>query len=229
MHSRLFSDKEFNQKLIRIALPLTLQSFMLAAVAASDTFMLGVVEQNAMSAVSLASKIQFIQNIVVCSVSAVISMLGAQYWGKKSKHTCGKVLGIGLHISTLVSFLFFAGCLFIPRTLMSVFTNSAELIDIGEKYLKIAGWSYLLTGPTQCLLSLLKVTGNERSSVAGVKRDAGNGCRGFGIVGDRELHQSADVPEGHFGSGTISHILSFSDHDVILGYVPFRVIAGLSR
>lgn len=57
---RLFGDAHFNRKLIRLGIPIMLQSLMLSSVAASDAFMLGSVEQNAMSAVSLASQIQFI-------------------------------------------------------------------------------------------------------------------------------------------------------------------------
>ena len=41
---------------------------------------------------------------------------------------------------------------------MVLFTNEPELIAIGADYLRIAGWSYLLTGISQCYLVILKVT-----------------------------------------------------------------------
>ena len=49
--------KEFTQKLISLILPITFQQFMLALVSASDALMLGMISQNALSAVSLASQI----------------------------------------------------------------------------------------------------------------------------------------------------------------------------
>lgn len=41
---------------------------------------------------------------------------------------------------------------------MTIFTNEQELIDIGASYLRIAGWSYLLTGFSQCYLVMMKVS-----------------------------------------------------------------------
>ena len=42
----------FYKKLMRLTLPIALQSLLLASVAAADAFMLGRIEQNAMAAVS---------------------------------------------------------------------------------------------------------------------------------------------------------------------------------
>ena len=52
--------KDFYKKLYRLALPISLQSLLLASVAAADAFMLGRIEQNATAAVSLATQIQFV-------------------------------------------------------------------------------------------------------------------------------------------------------------------------
>ena len=51
----LFGDKIFNRKLFSLAFPITMQSLMLALVAAADAIMLGKVSQDAMAAVSLAA------------------------------------------------------------------------------------------------------------------------------------------------------------------------------
>lgn len=46
---------DFSKKLITLILPITFQQFMLALVSASDALMLGMLSQDALSAVSLAS------------------------------------------------------------------------------------------------------------------------------------------------------------------------------
>lgn len=154
----IFSDKAFLSKLLHITLPLAFQNLMLASVAAADAMMLGFFNQNSMSAVSLATQIQFIQNMIVFAIVSVESILGAQYWGKKDKDSVSKVFALSLKLSVATSFLFFIGCEFFPRQLMLIFTNEEELISLGIDYLKIAGWSYLLTGISQCYLTLMKVT-----------------------------------------------------------------------
>ena len=72
--------------------------------------------------------------------------------------TVNDIFCIGLRLSIAVSFLFFAGCFFFARYLMMIFTNEEALIIIGVRYLKIAGWSYLLTGISQCYLAIMKVS-----------------------------------------------------------------------
>ena len=160
----IFSDKHFNKQLFHLALPIILQSLMLALVAAADAFMLGGVDQNSMAAVSLASQIQFIQNIVISSIVATAAILGAQYWGKGDQKTIGHIFCMIIRSCFLVSLAFFAGCVLFPRYLMLLFTNEEELIAIGIRYLRIAGWSYLLTGLSQCYLTILKVTDHPADS-----------------------------------------------------------------
>ena len=154
----LFDDKPFYRKLVAIMAPIALQNLMLAMVAAADTVMLGRVDQNAMAAVSLATQIQFVQNMILGVVVSVIGILGAQYWGKGDKVVLGKLFGMGIRHCVVISVALFIGCVFFPRYLMRLFANDETLIAIGVKYLKIAGWSYLLTGVSQCYMAIMKVS-----------------------------------------------------------------------
>lgn len=154
----LLGDKAFLRRLTITALPIAFQYLMLASVAASDAVMLGSVEQNAMSAVSLATQIQFIQNMFISSIVSAGSILGAQYWGKGDTGSVNKIFGLILRFCVVISGIFFIGCLIFPRSLMLIFTNEESLISIGIQYLRIAGWSYLLTGISQCYLTIMKVS-----------------------------------------------------------------------
>ena len=156
--SPFFTDGPFYRKLARLALPISLQALLVALVAASDAAMLGRVNQNAMAAVSLATQVQFLQNMGVFAVTTALSLLGAQYWGKGDRESMGKLFRIGLRTVGCVSLTVAALCVFAPRALMHVFAKEGPLVDIGAGYLRIAGLSYLLTGVTQCHLAILKVT-----------------------------------------------------------------------
>ena len=154
----LFDDKPFYRKLTSLTVPIALQSLMLAMVAAADAVMLGRVDQNAMAAVSLATQIQFVQNMILGTVVSVVGILGAQYWGKNDKAVLGKIFGMAIRHSVVISVVFFIGCVYFPRYLMRCFANDETLLDLGSKYLRIAGWSYLLTGISQCYLAIMKVS-----------------------------------------------------------------------
>ena len=164
MKNSVFKDREFLSKLLKLTLPIAFQSLMLASVAAADALMLGNIEQNAMAAVSLATQIQFVQNIFIMSAIAVTVALGAQYWGKGDMRAIDQIFAISLRILSLVSLLFFAGCELAPRTLMRLFTNEEALVGIGIRYLRIAGWSYLITGASQTWLAVMKISGHARET-----------------------------------------------------------------
>ena len=185
---RLFKDEVFNRKLWRLMLPIALQSLMLSAVAAGDALMLGRVEQDSMAAVSLATQVQFVQNMIITSVTAAASILGAQYWGKGDKRTIVDIFNMSLRLNGLISLVFFLLCVLIPDKLMLVFASEKALISIGADYLRIAGWSYLLTGITQCYLTTMKVTDHVArtawiSSSAVVLNLILNGVFIFGLLG----------------------------------------------
>ena len=150
--------KEFNEKLRKLSLPIAFQSLMLAAVAAGDALMLGRVAQDQMTAVSLATQIQFVQNMFIMAATAAGAILGAQYWGKRDRVTMQKLFNLMLRWSGLISLLFFAACEIMPETLMHLFSHDEPIIEIGSGYLRIAGFSYLMTGISQCYLTTMKVT-----------------------------------------------------------------------
>ena len=158
-------NKYFYRRLWKTAAPITFQSLMLALVAACDALMLGRVAQEQMTAVSLATQVQFVQNMFLMAITAAGSILGAQYWGKGDRPTMRCLFHLMLRFAGLVSILFFAACEFVPGILMAAFTNDETLITIGSAYLRIAGWSYLLTGISQCCLAIMKVTDHVNPSV----------------------------------------------------------------
>ncbi len=160
----LFSDKEYFRKLFTLALPIAFQQLMLASVAAGDSIMLGRLNQNAMSAVSLATQVQFVQNLFLFGFAEAALILGAQYWGKGNKKAIRDIFCTMLKISIIVSFAFFGACELIPEKLMWLFTSEPELIEIGTSYLRIAGWSYLLTGISQSYLTIMKVSDHATTS-----------------------------------------------------------------
>ena len=164
--AELFGDKEFNRQLAKLALPIALQQLMLATVAAADAIMLGSSSQNEMSSVSLATQIQFVQNMFLFAVVSAVTVLAAQYWGRGNTGAVNAVFCIGLRLNVAVSVLFFVGCVFFPRPLMLIFTDVDTLVESGAEYLRIAGWSYLMTGISQCYLCIYKIIGKQNHAAA---------------------------------------------------------------
>ena len=156
MNTALTESSTFYRNIFRLALPIVFQNLITTAVGSADVIMLGWVSQNALSAGSLASQIMFILNLVYSGISSGIGMLAAQYWGKKDTDTIEEIMGIGMKLSILVSFLFFVLACFFPRLLRLIFTSEEELICTGAPYLRIVGISYLFMSISQVYLCTMR-------------------------------------------------------------------------
>lgn len=152
-------EHRFRNKILKLAMPITAQQFMLALVSACDAFMLGGLNQNSLSAVSLASQITFVFNLILAALTIGENMFVAQYYGKKNFDGLRKSAGLVLRYVLIISVLFLIATLFIPETLMRLFTNDTTLIDYGIKYLKLIGLSYMFSGVLQVLQGILKNCG----------------------------------------------------------------------
>ena len=154
----------FYKKLIALVFPIAIQNLMTALVSASDALMLGFLDQTALSAVSLATQVQFVLNLFFSAITIGTTVLAAQYWGKQDKESVEEVLCIALKMSILISIIFFTAAFFFPRLLMRIFTNEISLIEAGIPYLRIVSWSYLFMGFSQIYLCIMKNSGRTTKS-----------------------------------------------------------------
>lgn len=156
--------RDFYRKLVGLVLPITFQQFMLALVSASDALMLGAYTQDALSAVSLAGQVAFVQNLFFAAMTIGFSAFAAQYWGIRDKDTIEKIFAYVLKITVAVSFLFALAAFCVPEFLMGIFTSDQKLVDLGVIYLRYVSLSYFLTGISQIYLCALKNSGRAAMS-----------------------------------------------------------------
>lgn len=157
-------ESNFTKKLLTLVFPIAFQQFMLALVSACDALMLGALSQDALSAVSLASQITFVENLFFAAVTIGLSMLAAQYWGKKDTAAVERIFAYVMKVTAAVSFVFFLAGLCFPKALMRIFTNDRLLIDGGAVYLRTVSLSFFLAGVSQVYLCILKNTGKAAKS-----------------------------------------------------------------
>ncbi len=168
MESKMLGGENtvFYKKLFTLVLPIAFQQFMLAAVSASDALMLGFVNQDALSAVSLAGQVTFVFNLFMGGLTMGTSILAAQYYGKRDVPSIERIFAYVTSVSFLISVVFFLASLVFPSALMKIFTGEPQLISDGSVYLRAVSSSYLFTGISQIYLCILKNTGGAVKSMA---------------------------------------------------------------
>ncbi len=160
--------EKFAKKLVALVLPIAFQNLMTSLVSASDALMLGWLDQNSLSAVSLATQVSFVLSLFQAALTIGATVLAAQYWGNRDTEAVEKVLAIALKASMIIAIIFFFVSFFFPKLLMSIFTKEAILIEQGILYLRVVSWSYLCIGISQIYLCIMKNSGRTaRSTVYG--------------------------------------------------------------
>lgn len=99
-------NKTINKRLLHIVAPIALQYLMASLVTACDAFMLGFLDQDSLSASSLAGQIAFVFSLFYGVFVFGLTVLAAQYWGKGDKRTAEEVLAITMRYSLLVGLIF---------------------------------------------------------------------------------------------------------------------------
>lgn len=157
-------DKTIYKKLSGIVAPIAFQYLMASLVTASDAFMLGFLNQDSLSAASLAGQIAFVFSLFFGAFVFGLTVLAAQYWGKGDNKTTEEVLAITMRYSLLVGLVFTLGTAFFPKQIMLIFTSDSILISAGADYLRMVSLSYLLTGFTQAYFGMMKVCDRAKLS-----------------------------------------------------------------
>ncbi len=150
-------DKGLYKQLFTIVAPIAFQYLMMSLVSASDAFMLGFLDQDPLSASSLASQIGFVYSLFVNAFMSGCNVLAAQYWGKKDRNTVEEILAMTMRYSLLVGAVFTLAALIVPEQIMHVFTNDPQLIHLGGVYLRTVAMSYFLAGFSQAYFGIMKV------------------------------------------------------------------------
>ena len=163
--SRDLVKKGFYSSFLSISVPLMLQSLLNALVGISDALMLGRLSQEAIAAVSLANQIFFVMSLFAGAFLGAAGTLIAQYYGKGDLKNAQRFMSMTLRYVTGVAAIFSLLTRLCPEVLMSLYTDTPEMIEIGASYLRIVGISYIFSAVSQCYLMVMKICGRARLSV----------------------------------------------------------------
>lgn len=146
----------FLKRVAVLVVPMALQNLINVGVTATDVVMLGKVGEKVLSGCSLGGQVLFILSLFLFGTTSGACVLTAQYWGKKDKEAIEKILGIVVALTECVGILFMIVTLLFPGQIMAIFTNDAEIIAEGVKYLKIVAFTYPLAVFTMSYLNVMR-------------------------------------------------------------------------
>lgn len=138
------TDPAFWRKLWHLALPISVQSLMLALLGLIDILMVGQLGETAIAAVGLGSRILFFNLILCAALGGGLSILAAQYVGAGNSAGVRQTLAQALTVSTALSLPFTLAYLFFSEAVIGLSSADPQLIQLGGNYLFITAPSVLL-------------------------------------------------------------------------------------
>ncbi len=123
------------QKLIKLALPMSLEGFLSASADFVDTLMVSSLGEVSVSAVGLGTQLFFVQAMTLYGFSGGASTYMSQFWGSGNLPGIRKTLGTTVACSLTISIPLFLLVILMPARILGIFTNVDEVITAGAFYM----------------------------------------------------------------------------------------------
>lgn len=161
----IVSDKGFYKRVMILALPIAMQSLITIGVNMLDTIMVGQLGETELSAVSLANQFINIYHIFCMGIGMGASVLVSRYWGmrerepEKAMEALKKTICLMVRLTLALALLFALVTLFIPETIMKMYTVETDIIANGVIYFKYSIITYFFLGLSLVCTIVLRSVG----------------------------------------------------------------------
>ncbi len=153
----------FRQEVLKIAIPVALQSLLYSSFSVVDQIMTGQLGEATIAGIGLAGKFSSVYGVLVSAVSAVAGIMIAQYIGKKDEKEVGRSFYVNLFLAFGVTALFFAISFLIPQQVMGLYTTDTATRDAAAIYLQIIALGFPASAVNMLLGTLLRC--RERAGI----------------------------------------------------------------
>ena len=158
MFRALRREPGFYKRLWTLAAPMILQNIITTSLGFADTFMVGLLGNAEMAAVTAANVPVFIIQIVIFGFQSGMAVLVSQYWGKGDIDNINRCMGVALYAVTGFSATLALITFFFPAQVLGLITPNPELIALGTRYIQLVGFSYILNGISSIYAGLQRST-----------------------------------------------------------------------
>jgi putative MATE family efflux protein len=148
--------KKFYSRLFALGLPLAFQQLVTSLINLLDTFMLGSVSEDVLTAAGLANKLFFVFIVAIYGVTSGAAIFMTRFFGRGDNASLKRYLGISFAASLVLGLLFTIAAVCVPSAVMRLFSSDPAVVGYGVQYLRITGLSYIFTALSVCIYTALK-------------------------------------------------------------------------
>lgn len=152
----------FVQQLLKLAWPISVQTFIASALTLVDVLMVSQLGQNELAAVGLINRLYFVILIALVGFASGAGILATQFAGRADYQGVGQTLALMARGALLLTAPLVAVLLFWPYQLMQWMSSEPELVALGGEYLQISAISHLFTALVFSYATVARGLGESR-------------------------------------------------------------------
>ncbi|MDE5780869.1 MAG: MATE family efflux transporter [Lachnospiraceae bacterium] len=133
----------FYKVVMKIAIPVTLQSLLQSSFSVVDQIMTGQLGSTNIAGIGLGAKFSSIFSVLVSAVAVAAGIMIAQYIGKKDMKEVSRSFFLNIIVAMALAVLFTLLCILFPAHIMGIYTNDTAVKKVAAKYLIILSASFI--------------------------------------------------------------------------------------
>lgn len=146
----------FERAVLKIALPVTLQSLLQSSFSVIDQVMIGRLGSGSIAGIGLGGKFASLYSVVLAAVASAAGIMISQYFGRKDEKSAGRSFLLNLALSVALAAGFFLLCIVFPEHIMAVYTKEEGTKELAASYLRILAVSFLPMAVSSMLTTMLR-------------------------------------------------------------------------
>ncbi|TRX55192.1 MATE family efflux transporter [Thalassomonas sp. M1454] len=141
---------------IKLAWPISLQNTLITLLSMIDVMMVSHLGNASVAAVGLGNRVQFVILVIVTGLSWGVGILSAQYYGSGNTQKIRRSILMGAILSFFALLPIVLLSFYFADDVISLGSNDADVIAIGESYLWITMPSLIFVGATMVIENALR-------------------------------------------------------------------------
>ncbi len=151
-----YEKLSFEKNVVRIALPVTLQSLLQSSFSVIDQVMIGQLGSSSIAGIGLGGKFASLYAVVLAAIASAAGIMISQYMGRKDEASAAKSFYVNLGFAVVLAAGFMALCVLFPQRIMAVYTQDEMTKALAVRYIRILAVSFLPMAVSSIVTTMLR-------------------------------------------------------------------------
>ena len=146
----------FEKTVLKIALPVTVQSLLQSSFSVIDQVMIGRLGSNSIAGIGLGGKFVSLYAVVLAAIASTAGIMISQYMGRKDESSVDRSFYINMALSIGLAGAFMVLCILFPERIMTVYTKDESTKALAVQYIRILAVSFVPMAVSSIVTTMLR-------------------------------------------------------------------------